>query len=178
MTSANDLKEQGIMLFNQHDYENASRIFQQALEQYETDGDADMVAEMQVNIGLAHRSLDENQQALELMEQSLRHFQAQDDKLRTAQVLGNLGGVYAAINDYDNAHESYRKSADMFNELEEVQLYSQTLLALGRLQFTSGKIVEGSTTYRIGLEALHNLTFTQRIIKFLSHIITRLFGAF
>jgi tetratricopeptide (TPR) repeat protein len=177
MTSANELKEQGVVLFNQHDYESAARQFQQARDLFEAENDADMVAEMDVNIGLVHRSLGENQQALEYMEKGLEHFQKQEDAFRTAQVLGNLGGVYAAINDTERAHDAYRQAADTFRNLEEKELYSQTLIALGRLQFGSGKWLEGATTYRIGLEALDNLTFPQRIIKFLSGIISRLGGA-
>ena len=65
MSQAQELQAQGVKLFQQQDYEDASRVFHEALNAYESDGQNDMVAEMQVNIGLVHRSLGENQQALD-----------------------------------------------------------------------------------------------------------------
>ena len=73
MSTAQELQDQGIKLFRQRDYEAAGRTFQQALEAYETDGKLDMVAEMQTNIGLVHRSLGENQQALDIMQSALQN---------------------------------------------------------------------------------------------------------
>ena len=63
MSTAQELQEQGVKLFRQRDYEAAGRVFQQALDAYEADKQADMAAEMRTNIGLVHRSLGENQQA-------------------------------------------------------------------------------------------------------------------
>ena len=96
MSSADELQEQGVKLFQQHDYEAAARIFQQASDAYTAENKPDMAAEMQTNIGLIHRALGENQQALEIMQQSLKVFQKLEDPKRTAQVLGNMGGVYMA----------------------------------------------------------------------------------
>jgi tetratricopeptide (TPR) repeat protein len=173
-TTAHDLQDQGVKLFEQHDYEAAARLFQQAREAYGAASQDDMVAEMKVNIGLVHRALGENQQALELMQEALRTFQERQDHLRTAQVLGNMGGVYMALNDRDGAFRVYRQAADMFLEMGEKELYSETLLAIGRLQVRQGKIFAGAATYRVGLESKDQLTPGQKIIKRLSDIITGL----
>jgi len=174
METAKELQDQGVKLFQQHDYEAAARLFQQAKDAYGEVGQEDMVAEMKVNIGLVHRSLGENQQALEIMQEALRTFQEQEDMLRTAQVLGNMGGVYKALGDKEQSFASYRQAADIFKEMGENELYGETLLALGDLQLRDGKIFAGATTYRIGLENIPNLTPTQRIIKSLSTMIDRL----
>lgn len=174
--SAETIKEQAVALFIQHDYEAANRLFQQAKDAYEEAKDYDMVAEMKVNIGLVHRALNENQQALELMQEALAHFKDRDDKVRVAQVLGNLGGVYQALNDKEQAELSYRQAANTFKELGEAQMYSDTMIALGAFQFRDGKFLAGAASYQVALEDRDNLSGTQKIIKSLTGIINRLSG--
>lgn len=176
MTRADNMKEQGIALFSQHDYEAANRAFQQAKESYEEENNYDMAAEMKVNIGLVHRSLGELQQALEMMQEALRYFEDKHDKMRIAQTLGNLGGVYLALDDKEQAELSYRTASNLFKELGEEDLFSDTMLALGALQVRDGKLLMGAATYQIALENRTKLSGTQKVIKSLSGIINRLNG--
>lgn len=176
LSKADSLKEEGVKLFNQHDYEAANRSFQQAKDAYEAEDNYTMVAEMKVNIGLVHRSLGESQQALELMQEALRFFQEKNDKLRTAHVLGNMGGVHLSLGDKDKAEIAYRDAAALFKELDEADLYSDTLQALGRLQLTSGKFLQGATNYQTALAGRKNLRISQRIILMLTNIISRVMG--
>jgi tetratricopeptide (TPR) repeat protein len=176
LSKADGLKEEGVKLFNQHDYEAANRSFQQAKDAYEAQNDYTMAAEMKVNIGLVHRSLGESQQALDLMQEALRFFQEKNDKLRIGQVLGNLAGVYLALDDKDKAETAYRDAAAVFKDLGETGFYSDTLEALGRLQLTSGKFVAGAVNYQTALSGRKNLRFTQRVILFLTNLISRFMG--
>jgi len=171
---AHELQQKGIEHFEQHDYEAAARYFQQAKDLYEAEETHDMAAEMAVNIGLVHRALAENQQALELMQEALRIFQDQEDELRMAQVLGNMGGVYMALNDKEQAFLSYRQAADLFRDLGEQQMYSQTMLALGNLQVRDGKLFAGAVSYQLGLEDMQNLTTRQKILKRLTQFMAAL----
>jgi len=170
------LKEQGIQLYYQKDYEAAARIFQQALTAYEAAQQPDMVAEMRTNIGLVHRALGQNQQALDEMQLALSTFQEHDDKLRAAQVLGNMGGVYIEINDKEQAYNCYRQAADIFQELGEKKLYGETLLAMGAMQVRDGKLWQGAATYEVGLDQLEKLSPTQKILKGLIGVKNRLSG--
>ena len=177
MTSPEELQEQGVKLYKQHDYEAAARLFQQAKDAYAGADRPDMAAEMQVNLGLVHRSLGEHQQALEAMQAALSIFQEQEDALRSAQVLGNMGGVYVALGDKEQAYNCYREAADTFEELGERDLYGETLVAMGDLQVRDGKLTSGAATYQVGLEQMDDLTTTQRIIKRLSGFVNRLTGS-
>jgi tetratricopeptide (TPR) repeat protein len=163
--TGNELKDQGIKQFMQKDYEAAARTFQQALDAYHGEGQHDMVGEMQTNIGLVHKALGENQQALDLMQQALATFQTQGDALRAAKVLGNMGGVYVALGDKEQAHTCFRSAADVFEELGEKKLYGETLLAMGDLQVKEGKLLAGAATYEVGLENIGELTATQKVLK-------------
>lgn len=165
MSTAHELQEQGVKLFRQKDYEAARRVFEQAASAYGAEGKHDMVAEMRTNIGLVHRALGENQQALDAMEAALRFFEEQGDALRAAKVIGNMGGVYAALGDKEQAYTCYRRAADIFHELGEKTLYGETLIAMGDLQVREGKITTGTATYEAGLSELEKLSPSQKIIK-------------
>ncbi len=176
MSQAQNFQEQGVKLFQQHDYEAAARLFRQAQEAYEADGDRALVAEMQTNIGLVHRALGENQQALESMQAALLTFQEMNDTRRAAMVLGNLGGVYAALGDREQAYNCYRQAADIFEEIGEKKLYGETLIAMGDLQVRGGKVLAGAATYEVGLENLDELNASQKIIKGLLGVRNKLTG--
>jgi tetratricopeptide (TPR) repeat protein len=176
MSTGDELQAQGIKLYAQHDYEAAGRAFQEAQTAYEQNNQPDMVAEMQVNMGLVHRALGEHQQALEMMQEALHTFQNLGDKKRSAQVLGNLGGVYLALSDKEQAFSAYRQAADIFLELEETQLYSETMMALGSLQVRDGKLFAGAAMYQVGLEALEDPNPRQKLMKRLASVITSLSG--
>lgn len=174
--TADQLKEQGIELYNQYDYEAAARIFQEARDAYAADGRTDMVAEMKVNIGLTHRALGEAQQSLELMQEALRVFEEMDDKMRMAQVLGNLGGTYVALNDKEQAELSYRQAAVLFDELGENELYAETMATLSSMQMRGGRLVLGSASYQGAMQRTKKMTFVQRFMNWFTRMVTRLTG--
>lgn len=176
MNQANELQAEGVRLFQQQDFEDAARMFRQAQDAYESEGKPDMVAEMQVNTGLVHRALGENQQALDLMQEALHAFEAMNDTRRAAMVLGNLGGVYAALGDKEQAYNCYRQAADIFEELGEKKLYGETLIAMGDLQVRDGNILRGAATYEVGLENLDELSASQKVIKGLLGFRSKLTG--
>jgi tetratricopeptide (TPR) repeat protein len=177
VSSANELQEQGVKLFQQKEYEAAARAFSQAVEQYGADGQPNMAAEMQVNLGLVHRSLGEHQQALDLMQEALHTFENAGDRLHTAMTLGNIGGVYAALGDKEQAYNCYRNAADLFDELDEKKLHGETLVAMASLQVRDGKLSAGAATYEVGLSELDSLTAGQRVLKGLIGIRNKLTGS-
>lgn len=176
MSNADQLKDQGIELYQSHQYEQAIKVFEQAKRAYTEDSREDMAAEMLANIGLVHRSLGEGQQALDAMSEALAIFQKHQDALRTAQVLANMGGVYAKMDDREQAYNTYRQAADIFEELNEREMYGQTLLAMGRLQLDEGKFMAGAATYSVALENIENPTWQQKMIKNLGGTVNRILG--
>lgn len=176
MTSAQDLQAQGVKLFGQKEYEAAARVFSQALEQYQAEGQSSLAAEMQVNLGLVHRALGEQQQALDAMQEALHTFESAGDRLHTAMTLGNIGGVYAALGDKEQAYNCYRNAADLFDELGEKKLHGETLVAMASLQMRDGKISASAATYEVGLSELGELSTSQKMLKGLIGIRNKLTG--
>jgi len=176
MSSADELKQKGVELFEQFEYEQAIKVFNQAKNAFEEDDNSIMAAEMLANIGLVHRALGQGQQALDAMGQALVTFQREDDALRTAQVLGNMGGVYAKMKDREQAYNTYRQAADIFEELGKKEMYGQTLLAMGQLQLDEGKFLAGAATYQVALENVEKPTWQQRMIKNLGGTVNKIMG--
>lgn len=176
MSSAQELQEQGVKLFGQKEYESAARVFAQALEQYQVEGQNNLAAEMQVNLGLVHRALGEHQQALDAMQEALHTFESANDKLHIAMTLGNIGGVYAALGDKEQAYNCYRNAADLFEELGEKKLHGETLVAMASQQMRDGKISASAATYEAGLSELGDLTASQKVLKGLIGIRNKLIG--
>lgn len=176
MSHADELRDKGIQLFHQYDYEAAARTFQQAREAYAEAEQPDMVAEMKVNIGLVHRSLGETQQALEMMQEALNMFRDTGDELREAQVLGNMGGVYSALGDKEAAEKAYRQATGIFLSHDKTELYADTMLALGTMQFKALKISDAAISYQVGLQYKQNPSGTQKILKWLVSLINRING--
>ncbi len=176
MSTAQELQDQGVKLFQQKEYETAARTFSQAMEQYEADGNKPLAAEMQVNLGLVHRALGEHQQALDAMQAALHTFESASDKLHTAMTLGNIGGVYAALGDKEQAYNCYRNAADLFDELDEKKLHGETLVAMASLQLRDGKFTAGAATYEVGLSELDSLTPGQKVLKGLIGVRKKLIG--
>jgi tetratricopeptide (TPR) repeat protein len=176
MTTAQELQDKGVKLFQQRDFEAAAQLFQQAQDAYEAEGKRDIAAEMQTNIGLVHRALGENQQALDAMQGALAVFQELNDAVRTAKVLGNMGGVYVELNDHEQAYNCYRQAADIFDAQGEKKLYGETLMAIGSLQIDERKLMQGAATYEVGLEQIGDLNPRQKVIKGLLGIRNKLSG--
>lgn len=176
MSDAAALQEQGVRLFKQKDYEEAMRVFHEAQQAFEEAANPGMVAEMRVNIGLVHRALGEQQQALDEMTAALSYFDGASDTRRSAMVLGNMGGVYAALGDNDQAYTCYRRAADAFDALGETKLHGETLVAMGGLQVKEGKLTAGAASYEVGLGELEKLTPQQRILKGLIGVRNKMTG--
>jgi tetratricopeptide (TPR) repeat protein len=176
MSKAEAVQKQGVELFMRKEYEEALPLFQEAHTLFTAENRADMAAEMRVNIGLVYRALGQDQQALDEMTEALRFFEAAADERRSAMVLGNLGRVYAAIGDNEQAYTCFRTAADIFDQLGEKALHSETMLAMGDLQAKERKFGAAASSYEIGLSERDRLTARQKVMKGLIDLRSRLTG--
>lgn len=176
MATASELKDQGIQQYMQGDYERAVETFRAAAAQYEDDGVADMVAEMQVNLGLTLHSLGQHDEALEQMTMAQAVFKQVDDQLRLAQTLGNMARVYARQGNTEQAMTNYREASAIFIELGDENNYGETVLAIADLQLRSGKLMQAAATYEVGLDFIKQPNARQKLMKKLLGLRTRLTG--
>lgn len=176
MSTANELKDKGVKQYMQGDYELAETTFREAAAQYEDDGAADMVAEMQVNLGLTLHSLGQHEEALEQMTMALEVFRQMNDQHRMAQALGNMARVYAKTGNTEQATTNYREASAIFLELNDEDNYGQTVLAIADLQLRSGKLMQAAATYEVGLDYIKKPNARQKMMKKLLGVRNRLTG--
>lgn len=176
MSQASDLQAQGIKQYQQKRYDEAAASFQQARTAYEAGGQADMAAEMRVNLGLVYRAQNKTQEALDEMGEAYLVFEGLADQKRMAIVLGNMGAAYKAMGDKEQAYLCYRDAADAFHDLGENGMYGETLLAMADLQMSERKVTAAAATYEAGLSEIGELSASQKVIKNLINLRNKMVG--
>jgi tetratricopeptide (TPR) repeat protein len=174
--SAQELKEEGLRLFQEGLYEEAVAMFERAREAFAAEGNDIEVAETVNNLGVIYRMQGQWDEAIAALEQAKATFVRLGDRSREAQTLGNLGGLYASKGERDQAHECLRQAADVFAELGDDQRYGETLLALGVQEWKTGDRSGGLATYETGLHTLEKPTVSQKALRGLLGLRNRLLG--
>lgn len=175
-TTAEELKEEGLRLFREGLYEEATARFEQARGMFAAAGDEIEAAEMVNNLGVVHRMQGDWDAAIAALDEAKAIFVRLGDRSREAQALGNLGGLYASKREREKAKECLRQAAEIFAELGDVQRQGETLLALGTQQWKTGDRGGGLGTYEIGLQTLKKPTVGQRTLRGLLNLRNRLLG--
>jgi tetratricopeptide (TPR) repeat protein len=165
MSTGNELKIRGTRLFQDKHYEEAAETFREAITAFEAEENADQVAEMQVDLGLSLRNLEQYEDAIEEMQKGLEYFRNTDDTLREAKALGNMALAYAELDDKEQAETMYRTAAQIFHELGEDEAYGETMLALADMQFRSGDYMLAVGTFEEGLKFIRNKNHRQKMMK-------------
>ena len=173
-TSAVELKEEGLRLFQEGLYEEAATKFRGAQEMFASAGNEIDAAEMTNNLGIIHRVRGRWDEAIAALEEARDAFVRLGDRDREAQTLGNLGGLYASKGERAKAKECLRQAADIFAELGDSQHRGETLLALGVQAWKIGDRSEALATYEAGLNTLQKPTARQKALRGLLKLRTRL----
>jgi len=175
-TFAQELKEEGLRLFQEGLYEEAIVQFEKAKNAFAAEGNDVEVAEMVNNLGVIYRMLGQWDEAIAALEEAKSTFVRLGDRSREAQTLGNLGGLYASKGERETSNECLRQAADIFSELGDEQRYGETLLALGVQEWKKGDRSEGLATYESGLHTLQKPTTSQKALRGLLGLRNRLLG--
>jgi tetratricopeptide (TPR) repeat protein len=164
-TIAQGLKEEGLRLFQEGLYEEATAKFRQAQEMFATEGNEIEATEMVNNLGVVYRMQDKWNEAIEALEEARAAFVRLGDRNREAQTLGNLGGLYASKRERDKAKECLRQAADIFADLGDAQRQGETLVALAAQQLKTGERSEGMAAYLAGVQMLQKPTLRQKVMR-------------
>jgi tetratricopeptide (TPR) repeat protein len=174
--SAQDLKEEGLRLFQEGLYLEAAERFEQAREMFIAEEDEVEAAEVLNNLGIVHRMQRDGDKAIAALEEARAAFTRLGDRNREAQVLGNLGGLYASQGQRKKAKDCLHEAASLFADLGDEQRHGETLLALGVQHWKSGDRQDGLATYQAGLETLKKPSVGQKALRSLLNLRTRVLG--
>lgn len=175
-STAQALKQEGLRLFYEGLYDEALTRFKQAQERLAAEGNEGEAAEMINNMGVIYRLQGRWDEAIAALEEARAVFVRLGDRSREAQTLGNLGGLYASKHEREKAKECLRQAADIFAALGDEQRYGETLIALGVQEWKTGDRWGGFATYEAGLQALEKPTITQKTLRALLKMGSRLLG--
>jgi tetratricopeptide (TPR) repeat protein len=174
--SAQELKEEGLRLFQEGLYEEAATKFGQAQEIFAAEENEIEAAVTANNLGVIYRLQGKWDESIAALDEAKAAFARLGDRNREAQALGNLGGLYASKRERDKAKECLRQAADIFAELDDAQCQGETLLALGVQMWKTGDRSSGLAIYEAGLRSLEKPTTGQKALRSLSSLRTRLLG--
>jgi tetratricopeptide (TPR) repeat protein len=175
-TSAQELKEEGLRLFREGLYEEAAAKFEQAQEMFTAEENEIEAAEMVNNLGVIYRLHGKWDEAIAALDEAKSAFARLGDRNREAQALGNLGGLYASKGEREEAQECLHQAAELFADLGDAQHQGETLLALGVQMWKAGDRSGGLETYEAGLHTLQKPTASQKVLRSLLGLRTRLLG--
>jgi eukaryotic-like serine/threonine-protein kinase len=174
--SPEQLKQEGLALFNQGAYDDALGRFEAAATAFEGAGEAAGRAEMLNNIGVVHRLRGNWQAAAEALTQAERVFAEAGDKNRQGQALSNLGDLYASQGERDQAARCYSDAAALFAQAQDGEKQSMVLRALSLLRLRQRRFFEAISYMEQSVRAHPRPSLGQRLLRLLIRFMFRAQG--
>ncbi len=137
------LKNMGKVYYNQGNYLDAVKTWQQALEVYKAMGDKIGIANMLSNEGAAYFNQGDEAKSLELHLQSLKLSEAINDTLRVLTSLTNIGAIYL------NKPVTYQKALEYFQRSYQLSLVIKDPYSIGTSTANLGE-----TYFKIGNDTM------------------------
>ncbi len=174
--SPQELKDEGMRLFQQGKHKQALAAFEQAAAGFAAQEDVGNQAEMLNNMGVVLRVQGEMDTAVTTLNQAAQLFAQIGDHNRHAQTLGNLGDIYAQQKKYTEAARHYSDAAAQFAQSNEKENQAQVLRALSLMELRRGHWLAAIMRMEESLQVRPRLSFPQRIFKWLLRFANRLLG--
>jgi len=142
METPEQLKEEGLSLFQRGDYKQALATFESAAQAYAAQNDDAGRAEMLNNIGVIHRLQRNSMPAIEALSEAEAIFARLADNNRRAQALSNLADLQATGGNQDEAARCYSEAAALFARTNDPMKQSQVLRAMSLMRLRQGQWLE------------------------------------
>lgn len=137
--SAEQLKAQGLQLFQQKQLDEALQVFETAANAYTNEHNDNGRAEMLNNIGVIQRMKGKPQAAITTLTEAGALFAQLGDTDKEAQTLGNLADIYAMSRQQDDAARCYSQAAALFAKIGARDKQSQVLRAYSLMRLRQGQ---------------------------------------
>jgi tetratricopeptide (TPR) repeat protein len=151
MSTAAELKEQGLSLFRQDRLAEAAERFSQAAALSAAAGEIAAAAEMRNNLAVIHLAEKNWTAALEAVAGTPEVFRAAGDRMREAQALSNVAAANEGLGELEAAGEAYLAAIEIFTALGERENRSACWKALSGLQIKQDKKLQALASMQAGL---------------------------
>jgi tetratricopeptide (TPR) repeat protein len=150
---AESLKEEGLRLYRQGDYEAACSLFMEAESLFAEAGDLRGQGETLNNLGVLYLRAQRCAEAQEAFERAKEKFISAEDKIGLAQTLGNLGELFRRRGQREEAVDSLKEAANLLRELGEREKEAKTLELICRIRLEERRWLEALHFYDLSLAA-------------------------
>ena len=120
------LLEKAALYFINRDLQNASKMFETALENFKSLGDLEKTALVYNDLGLIYEELGYLDDSLNNYEKAMNIFQRSRDNLNYVKVLNNLGNVYLLLENIEKAYDFYSNALEISRQNGFFMEYRQT----------------------------------------------------
>lgn len=175
--TADQLKAQGLHLFEQGKRDEALAIFETAVAAYANEGNEDGRAEMLNNIGVIQRVKGNPQAAIAALTEAGELFSQIGNSDKQAQTLANLADLYAFTKHQDEAARSYSEAAALFAQINQREKQSQVLRSYSLMRMKQGQWLEAMMRMEESLSVRPHLGPLRWIFRSLLRFSLGLFGA-
>lgn len=162
---AEQISAQAQMAYERKDYQTAARLFRQAAEAHQIQGDLLSAAEMMNNCCVAHLLAENYQEALDCVIGTEEVFAQSGDLRRRAIALGNQAAALAGLKRFKEAEEFYRRSGDLLRQLGDDENYAVVMQSLSRVQLRQGHQLEALASMQAGVAHGKKPSLAQRLVR-------------
>jgi len=150
---AESLKEEGLRLYRQGDYEAAASVFMEAESLFAEAGDLRGQGESLNNLGVLHLRAQRWEEAEKAFEGAKERFISAEDKIGLAQAFGNLGELFRRRGQREEAVDSLKEAANLLREAGEQEKAAKTLELICRIRLEERRWLEALHFYDLSLAA-------------------------
>jgi tetratricopeptide (TPR) repeat protein len=163
--STKQVESEGEAAYIAGDYLQAAQLYKTAQSGLEVQGDKIRAAEMANNCSVALLKAGEAKDALLVLEGTYEVFEGVGDTRRQAMALGNRAAALDVLKESEAAMKAYQDAAELFNQIEEQELYLSTMQALSALQLRTGNQLGALGTMQAGINKLESPNIKQRLLR-------------
>lgn len=162
--------EEAKKAYEKKDYRQAARLFSDAANRLEADGDILMAAEIKNNCSVSWLQAGEPQSALDAALGTDQIFANAKDLRRQAISLANQAAALDDLGSLTDALNMYQIAADLLKTIHEDDMRAYVLKNISTLQLRSGDKLQSLATMNAALENKKKLGFKEKLLKKLLRI--------
>lgn len=162
---AEQFSDQAKHAYEQKDYQRAARLFRQAADAYQTQGDQLSAAEMLNNCCVALLQAENYREALECVLGTDLIFAGAGDLQRQALALGNRAAALEGLKRFAEAEEYYQRSGELLYQIQDHENYAVVMQSLSRVQLRQGHELEALASMQAGVANVKKPSLSQRLVR-------------
>ena len=156
--------DEGKKLYTGKKYLQSAAAFSQAAADFQSQGFGLLAAEMRNNQCVALLKANKPKQALDVVQGTDKIFLEEGDTQKQAMALANEATALKELGQNQWAMERFSQAAALFDQLDEREMYLQTMQSLSGLKLKTKNIPGALISLQQGLEGLEKQNLRQKVL--------------